>query len=98
FWRDFHRAMLNGAVPSALKRLSVLLLCILLLGPVLAHAGERLHIVGALDLSKSEAVKDNDNKAELEKNLAGVSRLLANLPAGARVTIIGITDNSFAQP
>jgi hypothetical protein len=27
-----------------------------------------------------------------------VTRILANLPAGARVTVVGITDNSFAQP
>ena len=44
------------------------------------------------------AVKGHDSKAEFEKNVKGVSSILAALPAGAKVTVIGITDDSFATP
>jgi len=98
FWRDFYRAMLNGTVRSALTKFSLLLVCVLLLGSGAASAAERVNLVIALDLSKSVAVKDSNQMAEFEKNLAGVSRLLANLPAGSRATVVGITANSFAQP
>jgi len=98
FWRDFYRAMLNGTVRSALTKFSILVLCVLLLGPGAAYAGELVNLVIALDLSKSVAVKDSNQKAEFDKNLAGVGRLLATLPAGSRVTVVAITDNSFAQP
>ena len=98
FWRDFYRAMLNGTVRSALTKFSLLLLCVLLLGPGAASAAERVHLVVALDLSKSVAVTDRNQMAEFEKNLAGVTHLLASLPAGSRATVVEITDNSFAQP
>jgi len=98
FWRDFHRALLNGATRSALKRLSLLLLCVLLFRPDFTLAAERVHLVVALDLSKSVAIKGRDNKAEFEKNLEAISRLIGHVPAGARVTVLGITADSFAQP
>jgi hypothetical protein len=98
FWRDFHRALLNGATRSALKRVSLLLLCFLLFRPGLMHAAERIRVVVALDLSRSVAVKGSDNKAEFEKNLDAISHLIAHVPAGSRVTVLGITADSFAQP
>jgi len=98
FWRDFYRAMLNGTVRSALTKFSILLLSVLLLCSGAVSAAERVNLVIAIDLSKSVAVKDSNQVAEFEKDLAAVSQLLASLPAGSRATVIGITDNSFAQP
>ena len=98
FWRDFHRAMLNGTVRNALSKCSMLILCVLLLGVGAASANDRVNLVVAIDLSKSVAVKDTNQTDEFEKNLAGVGRLLASLPAGSRATVIGITDDSFGQP
>jgi len=98
FWRDFHRALLNGATRTALKRASLFFLCLFLFRPGLMLAAEHVHVVVALDLSRSEAIKGSDNKAEFEKNLEATSRLLTHLPAGARVTVLGITTDSFAQP
>lgn len=98
FWRDFYRAMLNGTMRSALTKLSVVLFGLLFPGFPSAAASRQLHVVVALDLSKSVAVKGHDNKAEYEKNCAGVMRLLSRLPAGSRVAVVGITQNSFAQP
>ena len=98
FWRDFHRALLNGATRSALKRLFLLLFHLLVFSPGLMLGAERVHVVVALDSSKSEAVKGRDTKDEFAKNLDAISRLLGHLPAGARVTVLGITSDSFAQP
>ncbi len=50
------------------------------------------------DLSTSEAEKGLDEKTSFSRNSDGVARLLAFLPAGATITVIGITANSFAQP
>jgi hypothetical protein len=98
FWRDFYRAMLSGTVRSAITRFSAVLLCAILLGTGTALAAERMHVVVAVDLSQSVAVKDGDQVKEFDKNLAGVGRLLSGMPAGSRATILGITDNSFGQP
>lgn len=35
---------------------------------------------------------------DFQKNIEGVSGLLSQVPAGARITVIGITNRSFAQP
>jgi hypothetical protein len=98
FWRDFHRAMLTGTARNALGKLSILLLCMTLFGIRIAAAENRMHIVVAVDLSKSVAVADNNQAAEFQKNLSSIGNLLAHLPAGSKSTVIGITDNSFAQP
>ena len=98
FWRDFHRAMLSGAAGSTLKKSLIVALCAFLLSSGAAFAGERLNIVIAVDLSKSVAVNDKNQLAEFQKNLNGVGRLLTGLPPGSRLTVIGITDDSFAQP
>lgn len=51
-----------------------------------------------VDLSKSVDVKGPDGATPYQRNLAAVSSLLAKVPAGSQVTIVGITDHSFAQP
>jgi hypothetical protein len=43
-------------------------------------------------------IKGPDGTTEFQKNIDGVTDVLAQVPAGARITIIGITDRSFAQP
>jgi hypothetical protein len=52
----------------------------------------------AIDLTQSVATLEPDGKSDFQKNIEGVTRVLAQVPAGARVTVIGITDHSFAQP
>jgi von Willebrand factor type A domain len=58
-----------------------------------AHA-----LVIAVDLSQSIAVTGPDHKTEFQKNIDAVSKLLAQVPADSRATVIGITDKSFVQP
>jgi hypothetical protein len=98
FWRDYYRAMLTQTVRKAATKLLGLSLCLLLLGANQAFGQERLNLVVAVDLSASEAVKGHDGRSQFNKNIQGVTRLLATVPAGSKVTIIGITENSFGQP
>ncbi len=55
-------------------------------------------IVIAVDLSRSVDVRGPDGKTEFQKNIEAVAKQLAQVPAGSRITIIGITDHSFIQP
>jgi hypothetical protein len=97
FWRNFYRAMLTHSVRSAMTKLLLVALAIILShGRALAQ--ERTNLVIAIDLSQSVAVVGPDQKTEFQKSVDGVTKLLARVPADSRVTVIGITDKSFAQP
>jgi hypothetical protein len=100
FWRDFYRSMLSHTARSALNKLFVIAMGVgvLLFVPHSAFAADRLNLVVMVDLTQSVAVKGHDGRTESEKNLQAVTRILAQVPAGAHVTVVGITDNSFAQP
>jgi hypothetical protein len=100
FWRDFYRSMLSHTARSALSKLLLIAVSIgvFLFVPHRAVAADRLNLVVMVDLSQSIAVKGHDGKTEGEKNLQAVARLLALVPAGAHVTVVGITDDSFGRP
>jgi hypothetical protein len=98
FWREFSRALLNGVKRGAIRKLLLLTLCLGLLMHGRAYAADRLDLIILPDLSQSVDVKDQDNRAEFGKNVESVTRILATLPAGAKVTVLGITDDSFARP
>jgi hypothetical protein len=98
FWRDFYCALLSNAARKAMTKLLVFGLGLILLGAQRAHAEDHLNLVIALDLTRSVATVGPDGKSDFEKNVDGVSRVLAQVQAGSRVTVIGITDHSFTQP
>jgi hypothetical protein len=98
FWRDFYYALLSNAARSAMTKLLVLMLGISFLASSRAEAEDRLNMVVAIDLTRSVAGAGPDGKTDFQKNVEGVARLLAQVPAGARITVIGITDHSFVQP
>jgi hypothetical protein len=98
FWRDFYRALSDGLTRRSLVKISTFVLCVALFVAPRADAADRLNLVIALDLTQSVAVKGTDQKQEFQKNVDAVTRLLAASPAGARITVLGITDRSFAQP
>jgi hypothetical protein len=100
FQRDFYRSMHTHAARKALGKVLVIALGVglLLALPHRAQAADRLNLVVMVDLTQSVDVKAHDGHTESEKNLQAVTRLLAQVPAGSRVTILGVTDNSFAQP
>jgi hypothetical protein len=98
FWRDFYRTLLTRSVKKAVSKfLGVSLLLFLAVGrPV--FGGQKLDLVIAVDLTTSEAVSGHDGKSQFQSNMEAVGRLLATAPAGSRITVIGITENSFGQP
>jgi hypothetical protein len=97
FWRDFYRSMLTHTVRQATTRLLGLALCLLLFGGR-AFGQQRLNLVVAVDLTASDAIRGHDDQSQFSKNVLGVTHLLASVPTNSKVTIIGITEDSFAQP
>jgi hypothetical protein len=98
-WRDFYKSMLANTVQSAMRKLLVGLFALVLVSH--AHAADPpkpFNLVIALDLTKSTNAKGPDGTTEFQKNVDGVTRILAQVPARSHVTVIGITDRSFAQP
>ena len=98
FWRDFHGSMITQAVRNAMNKMLVLAVALMLASHAHAASPQHLNLVVAIDLSKSVAAKGPDGTTEFQKNVDGVTRLLAQVSADTRVTIVGITDRSFAQP
>ena len=98
FWSDFHRSMLTRTMRNAMAKLIVFALGVFLLAAPSVRAASHSQFVIAVDLTKSVAVKGPDGESEFKKNLDSVTRLLMTLPAGTSITVIGITDRSFAQP
>jgi hypothetical protein len=98
FWRDFYRSFINGVKRGSLQKLIVITLAVGVLAHGQAPGAGLDDVVIALDLSQSVAVKGHDSRAEFQKNLDAVTQILAALPAGAQVNVIGITDASFATP
>ena len=98
FWRNFYRALLSNAARNAMTKLLIVILGIFLATSCRAKAEDRLNMVIAIDLTRSVAGAGPDGKTDFQKNVEGVSQLLVQVPAGSRITVIGITDHSFAQP
>jgi hypothetical protein len=98
YWRDFYRALLLNATRSAMTKLLMVMLAVITFTAPRARAQGHLDLVIAIDLSESVAATGPDGQSDFQKNVEGVSRVLAQVPAGARVTLIGITDRSFTEP
>lgn len=98
FWRDFYWGLLKGTVKDALKRFAVPVALLILACPAARSAPQKLDLVVAVDLSKSVDARRPDGKTIFQTNVAGVTQLLAKIPGGTRVTVIGITENSFSSP
>ncbi len=81
-----------------MTKLLMAFLAFLVLAAPRARAENRLNLVIAIDLTRSVAATGPDGRSDFQKNVDGVTRLLAQVPAGSRLTIIGITDHSFAEP
>ncbi len=97
YQRDFHREAIKKVTQSAKFKLLVLTLGVLLL-PGIARAADKPCLVILTDLTESETKPGPDGKSGLEKNLDAVTQMLAKVPASTRVTVAGITGNSFTQP
>jgi hypothetical protein len=99
FWSNFHRSMITRTVSKGIGKFLSLFLIALLMSAVGAKAQESgLNLVVAVDLSASVAAKGPDGKSDFQKNVEAVALLLSEVPPGSRVTVIGITANSFGEP
>lgn len=97
--RDFYLSMFTHAVRKSLGKLLLIGICVLLPATRAVRADQRpLNLVVAIDLSASVASKGPDGKTDFAKNVTAVTELLGTVPAGSRVTVIGITGTSFAEP
>lgn len=98
FWRDFYRAMLTRTARKAIAKGLTLMLCLLFIGHRVLSAQARTSEEVLLDLSTSEGVKGPDGETQFEKSVKGIERLLASVGPDTRITVIGITEASFADP
>jgi len=98
FWSNFYRTMLSHTARSAMTKLLFIAIALSLLTVGRAMAEPQLNLVIAVDLTRSVAVHASGQPSEFQKNIDAVTKLLAQVPSSSRVTIIGITDQSFAQP
>src|SRR5206468_10804750 len=85
FWRNFYHAMLTHTVRNAMVKLRLGFVILILPGlHSNAAAQEQITIVAAIDLSQSVAGVGPDSRSDFEKNVAGVTRLLAQVPVSSR--------------
>jgi|HubBroStandDraft_5_1064220.scaffolds.fasta_scaffold07449_2 hypothetical protein len=98
FWSNFYRTMIAHTVRSAMAKLLLVVIALSLVAARRAVAESQLNLVIAVDLSQSVAVHAPGQPSEFQKNIDAVTKLLVQVPAGSRVTVIGITDQSFAEP
>jgi hypothetical protein len=101
-WADFRRGLSDamarlGDVAGRSGRAAALIL----VGFLAAHTAmgaDPLHLVAEVDLSATEKVVGFGARSQFEENIAVLPQLLANLPAGARVSLVGITDQTLSNP
>jgi hypothetical protein len=98
FWRDFYRSMITHTVRNAMTKLLLVVAAMMLIPRAQAEGGDHLSLVIAIDLTRSVATIGPDGQSNFQKNIEGVTRVLAQAPLGSHITVIGITDRSFAQP
>jgi hypothetical protein len=98
YWRDFYRGLLLNASRSAMTRLMLVLLAVIAFAAPRVLAQDRLNLVIAIDLSRSVAATGPDGETDFQKDVEGVSNVLAEVPTGTRLTVIGITGRSFTEP
>lgn len=98
FWRDFYRSMLTQVARKALTKWFGVFLVTFYLGSCRISAQTSVNRAVAIDLSISESDTGRDGVSQFDKNVKGVERLLGSVEAGSRITVIGITENSFSDP
>ena len=98
FWSNFYRSMLSHTMRRAMTKLLLVAIAVSVFMARCAVAEPQLNLVIAVDLTLSVAVHAPGQPSEFQKNIDAVAKVLIQVPASSHVTIIGITDQSFAQP
>jgi hypothetical protein len=98
FWSNFYRTMLAHTVRSAMTKVLLVAVAFSVVMVRCAAAEPQLDLVIAVDLSQSVAIHAPGQPSEFQKNIEAVTKLLAQVPSSSRITIMGITDQTFTQP
>lgn len=98
FWSDFYRGLITRAIRGMTSAPLILVALFALAVSPMLRAADRLDLVIALDLSQTELAKGPAGKSEFDENVRAITTLLATMPPASRVTVIGITPDSFATP
>jgi len=98
FWSSFYRTMLSHTMRAAMTKLLLVAIAVSTFMGRRAVAESQLNLVIAVDLTQSVAFHAPGEPSEFQKNIDAVTKLLAQVPSSSLVTIIGITDQSFALP
>ena len=97
FWRDFHWTLLKRSIGTLAKGVALGAFLFGLI-PARASAQQPLDLVVLVDLSRSVGTTGPDEHSEFQKNIEALSQLLKQVPAGSKVAVVGITDDSFGRP
>jgi hypothetical protein len=96
FWQQFQQDMMVRINSARLVGIGVIVL-VAVMSATKLQAADHLQVVAALDLSHTQAVAYG-GRSEFEENRDAIAVMLGRLPPGARVTVIGITDQSYVNP
>jgi len=71
---------------------------IALLGVASTVRGQAIDFLEGLDLSATSRAKGYDGSTADVENIESAARIIATVPAGSRITVAGISDESFSRP
>jgi len=98
FRRDFYRSLLSRVGAKTLIQSVIAVTVLAFASSTKAAEPPKNLVITLVDLTASQAVALQDRRSEFAMNVAAVSSLIAELPAGTALKVIGITDASFARP
>ena len=97
--RNLYIGLLTGAARHAqshAKWPTVALIVLLAVGST--ARGQAIDLLEGLDFSATSSAKGYDGSTADAENIESAARIIAMLPAGSRITVTGISDESFSRP
>lgn len=100
FRRNLYIGLLAGAARHAgtYRKWPATIAFMAVLGAGSALRGQSIDLLEALDYSATSKATSYDGTAAQAQNIEAAARIIASLPAGSRITVSAISDQSFARP
>jgi hypothetical protein len=100
YQRNLYIGLINGATRHAKSYANwpATLAVVALLGIGTVLRAQTIDLWEGLDLSATSKAATYDGVPAHKQNIEAVARMLACLPPGSRITVAGISDQSFARP
>jgi hypothetical protein len=100
FMRNLSIGLLDGATRHAKgsSKWPAMLAMLALLGVGGTLRGQPIDLWEGLDLSATSQATGYDGAVAHSENIEAAARIIASLPPGSRVTVAGISDQSFSRP